>query len=401
MTDNRLSLSTVTTSIPREHVLFVHAHPDDESITTGGTIATLLDSGAAVTLVTCTRGELGEVVPAELQHLSGDALGEHRESELAAAMAVLGLDDYRFLGSEKACAVGAAPHRFRDSGMQWGPTGPEPLAATRYDASNPLSFSLTEASLEALVADISSVIADVQPTAVVSYDSGGGYGHPDHVRTHDAAGIAAVMMELPFYTIVPAGPATDGDIRVDVSHVMERKKQALRAYRTQLMVHGDSIVHSGGQVEPIASVEVFRRDGTEKGSELDWSSLSGPSKIVTCVLAFLVGAVIGAIGTANHQIAFGAISLLVSAGALVGLRLLFGIRTVAGCAALGVLLMATLLSTESSGGSHLIPVSFAGVAWNYALPVMALLVLAWPSVGRRAGDTMEKVTDPKKVVDAS
>ncbi len=389
---------------PREHVLFVHAHPDDETITTGGTIATLLDSGASVTLVTCTRGELGEVIPAELQHLSGDALGEYRETELAAAMAVLGLADHRFLGGEKAHAAGEAPRRFRDSGMQWGPAGPEPLPAGAVAATGAAEtvvaaevveaasaregISLTAASLDVLVADISAVIEHVRPTAIVSYDSGGGYGHPDHVRTHDVAGIAAVIMDVPFYTIVPVQQAVDGDIWVDVSHVIERKKQALQCYRTQLTVRGDTIVHSGGQVEPIARVEVFRREGEAQGQALEWSKVKTSSKVFTWVLAFFGGVTVGAIGTAQHQIAVGVLSLLVVAGALVGLRLLFGTRTVAGCAALGALIMSALLSMESLGGSVLVPASTAGMIWNYGLPVMVLLILAWPSMGGRARDTM-------------
>ena len=79
----------------REHVLFVHAHPDDESIVTGGTIAKLVRDGVPVTVLTCTRGERGEVIPAELRHLEGDlrALADHRETELAAAMAALGVTD--------------------------------------------------------------------------------------------------------------------------------------------------------------------------------------------------------------------------------------------------------------------------------------------------------------------
>src|SRR5690606_23362027 len=123
-------LSTVATPSIREHVLLVHAHPDDETISTGGTIATLLDAGARVTLLTCTRGERGEGVPPELQHLSGDALGAYRERELASAMRVLGLADHRILGSEDACANGTEPHRYRDSGMTWGPDGAEPLSET-------------------------------------------------------------------------------------------------------------------------------------------------------------------------------------------------------------------------------------------------------------------------------
>ena len=70
-----------------ERVLFVHAHPDDESISTGGTIATLVDRGAAVTVLTCTRGERGEVIPPELSHFEGSPdLVAIREDELRGAL---------------------------------------------------------------------------------------------------------------------------------------------------------------------------------------------------------------------------------------------------------------------------------------------------------------------------
>src|SRR5690606_31265526 len=112
-----------------EHVVFVHAHPDDETISTGGTIASLVEAGVGVTVVTCTRGERGEVIPPELQHLEGDgpALAGVREGELAAAMAALGVTDHRYLGDSNARAAGLAPRRYADSGMVWGADGrPEP-----------------------------------------------------------------------------------------------------------------------------------------------------------------------------------------------------------------------------------------------------------------------------------
>lgn len=390
----------------------MHAHPDDETISTGGTIASLLDRGAAVTLVTCTRGELGEVVPAELQHLAGDALGEYRETELATAMDALGLTDYRFLGSEAAHAFDVAPHRYRDSGMQWGLNGPEPLAAPTAEPHGEVSesldanagqatVSLTDASLDAVIADLCAVIDDVEPTAVVSYDSGGGYGHPDHVRTHDAASSAALIMDVPFYTIVPVGQEAAEDIYVDVREVMERKKTALRAYSTQLTVDGNVIVHSGGQVEQIQHEEVFRRAVFADESALEWSRLRPFTKAVACLLAFLVGGLIGVIGTVNHQIAIGVISLLLVAGFLAGLRLLFGVRAVAACAAVGMLIVLIAASGESLGGSVLIQANEVGFLWTYGVPVIALIVLAWPRAVRPARVTMEKLADPEKVVDAS
>src|SRR6202166_1441530 len=89
-------------------LLLVHAHPDDESIGTGATMAMYAASGARVTLVTCTLGEMGETIPPDLQHMLPDELGEYRIGELDAACAALGVTDHRFLG-------GAG--RYRDSGM--------------------------------------------------------------------------------------------------------------------------------------------------------------------------------------------------------------------------------------------------------------------------------------------
>ncbi|MEO7348420.1 MAG: PIG-L family deacetylase [Terrimesophilobacter sp.] len=388
----------MTLSSAREHVLFVHAHPDDESITTGGAIATLLDAGVAVTLLTCTRGELGEVIPEELQHLSGDALGAHRESELAAAVAVLGLKDHRFLGADGACAAGVSPHRFRDSGMQWGPNGPEPLNVAE---SPPSIDSLARADIGAVLADICAVIADIRPIAVISYDSGGGYGHPDHVRTHEAASFAAHTMSVPFYAIIPVGQQTEGDILLDVSRVLDRKTRALEAYRTQLTVEGNSIVHSGGQVELINDTEIFRPPMRSHTSELEWSHLRIFTKAATCTLALAIGALVGVLGTIHHGFAFSVVSLIMVASLLTGLRLLFRVRTVALFAGLGVFLVVGALSQKSAGGSVLIQNNLVGSVWSYGVAIIALVVLAWPNLRPRARDTMGNVTDSQKVVDAS
>ena len=90
-------------------LLLVHAHPDDESISTGATIAKYAAEGAHVTLVTCTLGEEGEIIPPELAHLAADrddTLGEHRIGELAAACAALGVPT---TGSSAGPAGGATP----------------------------------------------------------------------------------------------------------------------------------------------------------------------------------------------------------------------------------------------------------------------------------------------------
>src|SRR5215213_8839393 len=105
------------TDAPAQRLLLVHAHPDDETIGSGATMAKYVAEGRGVTLVTCTAGELGEILVPDLEHLAAeqdDGLGEHRRGELEAAMKVLGVTDHRFLGGFG---------RYRDSGMKWADDG--------------------------------------------------------------------------------------------------------------------------------------------------------------------------------------------------------------------------------------------------------------------------------------
>src|ERR1700721_21968 len=107
-------------SSPHRRLLLVHAHPDDESIYTGATMARYAAEGARVTLVTCTLGELGEIIPPSLAYLAADKedrLGAYRIGELTAACAALGVTDHRFLGG---------PGRWRDSGMMGLPSNGDP-----------------------------------------------------------------------------------------------------------------------------------------------------------------------------------------------------------------------------------------------------------------------------------
>jgi N-acetyl-1-D-myo-inositol-2-amino-2-deoxy-alpha-D-glucopyranoside deacetylase len=170
-------------------LLLVHAHPDDETIGNGATMARYAAEGAHVTLVTCTLGEEGEVLVAELQYLAADredGLGRHRVGELAAAMAKLGVTDHRFLGG---------PGRYRDSGMADAGNGmASPRAETRTDAF--WNADLREAS-DHLV----EVIREVRPQVLVTYDEYGGYGHPDHIQAHRVATYGAALAAAPSYRV--------------------------------------------------------------------------------------------------------------------------------------------------------------------------------------------------------
>ncbi|MET9298001.1 N-acetyl-1-D-myo-inositol-2-amino-2-deoxy-alpha-D-glucopyranoside deacetylase [Micromonospora aurantiaca] len=159
---------TGVTTLPDRRLLLVHAHPDDESIGTGATMAHYAATGAHVTLVTCTLGEEGEIhVPAlaQLCAAEADQLGGYRIGELAAACAALGVTDHRFLG-------GAG--RYRDSGMMGLTTNEHPRA-------------FWQADLDVAAGYLVEVIREVRPQVLVTYDPDGFYGHPDHIQAHRVA----------------------------------------------------------------------------------------------------------------------------------------------------------------------------------------------------------------------
>ncbi len=160
----------------------VHAHPDDETINNGVTMAHYVALGHQVLLISCTRGEEGEVLIPELGRLASsqeDKLGEHREKELAAAMKILGVDNFSFLGDPE--------RRYRDSGM----IGTEP---------NERKDSFWQSDIEEGAKDLLKIILEFKPHVLITYDEFGGYGHPDHIKAHQIS-MRASEMARPIWEI--------------------------------------------------------------------------------------------------------------------------------------------------------------------------------------------------------
>lgn len=273
---------------PDTTILFVHAHPDDETIVTGATMAAAASAGANVVLLTCTRGELGEVIPPELAHLevnqeelaageptaeeTGAGLALVREHELAEALAALGVHAHMWLGQGLTAPAGGEVV-FRDSGMQWDAEGRATAAA------EVLPGSFSQAPLMETADLLAAAIRDLRPDAVVTYAADGGYGHPDHVRTHQLtmaalrlataagpagpAGSAAVVTgwKVPnVYAIVSDRPERPHDpctTRIAVEGDLAAKTAAMRAHRTQITVAGQRYALSDDVWRDITAVEEF------------------------------------------------------------------------------------------------------------------------------------------------
>lgn len=157
-------------------VVAVHAHPDDESISTGGALAHLARRGADVLVVTCTLGEEGEVIGETYQGLvndNADQLGGFRIHELARALGILGVRG-EFLGGAST---------YRDSGMAGSPASRNPRAFVN--------------SGERAVNDLVDIFRREAPHLVLTYDPNGGYGHPDHIRAHEITHLAAEQVDIP------------------------------------------------------------------------------------------------------------------------------------------------------------------------------------------------------------
>ncbi|MDO4606027.1 MAG: PIG-L family deacetylase [Bowdeniella nasicola] len=237
-------------------VLFAHAHPDDETLSTGALIADLSARGVRCVVVTATRGECGEVRPeaaAELGAQAGggtssseDALVALREREWRSAGHRLGVASQEFLGRN-------AGRRYRDSGMRWVCPGVAGPAETRLDA-------FTRLPMEDAVADLQAAIAAHRPDYVVSYDDAGTYGHPDHLRMCQVA--RAACTDVPLIEIVSERAGTDPSALPGWQALPATENAvaaALACYHSQVVVRntreaGSGVVeieHVGGQQQSL------------------------------------------------------------------------------------------------------------------------------------------------------
>lgn len=270
-------------SSSRRTLMLVHAHPDDETLTTGGTIARYAEAGVRVVVVTCTLGEEGEIIPSALAQLgswAADQLGGYRAGELREACAALGPVEHRYLGG-----IG----RWRDSGMAGTPSAEHPRA-------------FVGGPVEEQTEQLRTLIGEIRPDVVVSYDSFGGYGHPDHIRAHEITMAAAVRAEgvrRVFATVMPRSAAekslavlraaadvpftvpddfpvvADERVRtsVDVSGQVGAKFAALEAHATQVSVwRGPTpcFALSNGLALPNTDAEYFELvSGPDAGADTD------------------------------------------------------------------------------------------------------------------------------------
>jgi N-acetyl-1-D-myo-inositol-2-amino-2-deoxy-alpha-D-glucopyranoside deacetylase len=269
----------------RHRLLLVYAHPDDESISNGVTMAHYAAQGVHVALVTATLGEEGEILLPEVAHLAAgqdDALGPYRRTELDAAVRELGITEHSYLGG---------PGRWRDSGMMGAPTNDDPRC-------------FWQADVDEAAAELVRVVRELQPQVLVTYDEIGGYGHPDHIQVHRVSMRAADLAADPafrpdlgapwevakiYWTLIPRSAVQAGidalraagegvsffgaeraedlpfaapdelvTTRLDADDQVGRKMAAMAAHATQITLDGPFFALSNNLGQKVWSTEFYR-----------------------------------------------------------------------------------------------------------------------------------------------
>jgi LmbE family N-acetylglucosaminyl deacetylase len=219
------------------NLVFFHAHPDDEAISTGGTMALASDQGHHVTLVVATRGEMGEPVEGVLDE--GELLGDRREAESRRSAEILGVQVVEFLG-------------YRDSGMVDEPSNDDPTC-------------FWQADLEEAAERLAVILRRAEADILIGYDPNGVYGHPDHVKVHlvgaraaEIAGVDRVLWATANRTMIQQAadngafdedgvsedervdrsefgmPEAELTHAIDVSAALDRKRASLMAHASQI-----------------------------------------------------------------------------------------------------------------------------------------------------------------------
>jgi len=221
-------------------------------------MAKYVSAGAEVTLVTCTLGEEGEIIPKGLDQLgawASDQLGGYRAWELAGALRALSVTGHRFLGG-----IG----HWRDSGM----VGTASIEHPRAFAGGSLAEQADQ---------LREILRERKPQVVVTYNSFGGYGHPDHIRAHEVtmAAVADFPSVKRVFQIASGGgsvavPDAEPTTVIDIRDQLDAKIEALRAHATQVAVDPPTFALSNGEPQPIAETEQYVLvRGSAVGAEVD------------------------------------------------------------------------------------------------------------------------------------
>ena len=371
---HRLSYMSKPSFSPKR-LMIVHAHPDDESLFSGHLIAHALRAGAAVKVVTLTRGEMGHAQSKELEYLNNDtqAMALFREQELSKALQAFEGVEHSYLGQRA----------YRDSGMRinaWGKVGkPRKLD----------EMSLAAAGTSVVGEDLAQEIKDFRPDTVVTYDVKGGYGHPDHKAAHAAVAWAIRHLQKSrirpqFWEIVEPGKSFD--VEFGDEQTAEIKKTALQAHGSQIEVSGDEIIYNGKTRMRLSDKERLRKTSPSPILQL--------KPALTYFWAIPTGVLVGIAGTLLHRsvdasgFPIGLVVALAMVSSLaLALRLLRNSRGALYLMSFSLIVTVFLMAQRQPGGELFITTDLqgnffesVGNLWAYGAIVIVGLIMVFPEL---------------------
>ncbi len=357
-----------------KRLLVVHAHPDDESIFTGHIIAERLAAGAEVYVLTLTRGERGKVKLEELKGLEGQlrAMGAFRSGELRVA-----LSELQKAGSKLHHSF-AGTRAFLDSGMRINGMG-RPTKKNRTD-----EMALASASTAVIAEDIERVMNEFKPDAILTYNSKGGYGHPDHKMAHHATAMAIrhyrrQKRRAPQFWVL-AEPKERFDVAIGDAKTAKFKRAALEAHSSQVSIFAET--YSIGSTET-------RYDEPERIRKATPSPLVHLLPLLTFFWAIPLGILLGLSGTLLHSIKTTdtsefpiglTVALTMVASLALALRILRNSRGALYLMTASFLSTVYLLSQRQPGGEVLIVANQVGDTWVYGSMAICALIMLFPKL---------------------
>ncbi|MEY4499686.1 MAG: hypothetical protein RL319_674 [Actinomycetota bacterium] len=361
-------------TLSSRRTLIVHAHPDDESLFTGHVIADRLQAGGDVYVLTLTRGERGKMKLEELKGLEGQlaSMGAFRAGELRGAF-----EAFKQAGGKLLHSF-AGTRAFLDSGMRINAMG-KPTKKHRMD-----EMSLAAAGTAVIAEDILNVIRDFKPDAVITYNSKGGFGHPDHKMAHQATAMAirqyrrARKGKGPQFWVI-AEPGERFDVEVGGAKTAQFKKAALEAHASQ--------VTNFSETYSVVQGKEIRYDAPERLRKANPSPLVLLRPLLTIFWATPLGFLLGLAGTLLHSIKTTDASAF-PIGLVVALTMVFSLtlalrlmRNSRGALYLNSLVfIGTVfwLAQKQPGGEVLILGNQLGDTWAYGSIIICAVIMLFP-----------------------
>ncbi|MBH0099547.1 PIG-L family deacetylase [Salinibacterium sp. NSLL150] len=387
-----------------QRVLVVAARPEDEAYVFGATIATLVQRGTELIVLSCSNNATAAIeaspstgsVPETVSH------GAAVPSAVATSATTGSSAEANTAVADAEADAGAGADTGERAAVSVDEVVREILGITSHHIlreDNGRQFSTLDA--RALASDLAAAITSLKPDVVVSYakESSGTARGAEALLVHEAAVLATELAGVPFYTA--SAVPVDRGVAVSSATALAFKRRATEIYRNEVPV-GESIS------TPPEYLRRLRR------RELVIGERSRVERIILALVSLALGALVGLVLTAVHQSAFTigdvrvpwgiVVSVTLVTALILGLRLIYDTRVAAGFASLGVLVMSAILAAAMPGGTILIPANVAGYVWTFAPVLVVLIVVGWPRVNRQVSPASRaniELNSPVKGADIS